>query len=68
VKQGSGRLKLTQERFARIVGIDQKTVSRYALGERRVPRIVEILLTFAMNEPNAFAEVVKARELLDDEH
>ena len=48
-------------------GYNEPTVRRYALGEAEVPRIVELLLNVALYEPTAFAELVKARELPDDE-
>ena len=51
----------------RSVGYNEPTVRRYALGEAEVPRIVEPLLNVALYEPTAFAELVKARELPDDE-
>ena len=59
-------LGITHPRFACLIGYDDHTIRQYALGEVESPRI-ELLLNFALYEPDSFSELVKARELLDDE-
>lgn len=60
-------LGLSPRQLARLTGKTERTIRRYALGEERVPRIVELVLLLFLRHPGDAQEFVKAHELLDDE-
>ena len=53
--------------FTRLIGVNERTFHRWVSGELGIPRLVELFLEFAMYKPEAFRELVKAQEMLDDE-
>jgi DNA-binding transcriptional regulator YiaG len=67
IKDALEELSLSQESFAKLIQVSERTVSRWASGELRIPRAVDLLLVFATYQPNSFREIVKAQSLLDDE-
>ena len=56
------RLSLTQAGAARLVGVDERTARRWALGERSMPEPVAILLRLLMARKITAEDVESARK------
>jgi DNA-binding transcriptional regulator YiaG len=55
------RLDLTQQEAARLLGADERTARRWALGERAVPSCVVIVLRLLVAEKITTADIEAVR-------
>lgn len=55
------RLDLTQQGMAKLLGADERTARRWALGERAVPSCVAIVLSLLVAEKITIADVEDVR-------
>jgi len=56
-----GRLELSQKEAARLLGADERTTRRWALGERTIPEAVAILLNLALAGIISVEDIRKAK-------
>jgi len=55
------RLDLTQQGMAKLLGADERTTRRWALGERAVPSCVAIVLRLLVTEKITTADIEAVR-------